>query len=82
MLRGVQYAPVNGVKALREAVAKYYNDGFRVGMPSKYTSANVAIVPGGRAGLTRVASVIGEYYALFQVPEYTAYEQSTCRFPR
>lgn len=75
-----EYAPVNGAKALRETVAKYYNDGFRVGMPSQYTSANVAIVPGGRAGLTRVASVIGEYYALFQVPEYTAYEQMLSNF--
>lgn len=33
---------------------------------------------GGRAGLTRVASVIGEVYVSYQVPEYSAYDQSEC----
>lgn len=68
-----EYAPTAGVKDLRAAVADLYNKDYRVGKASQYTWENVCIVPGGRAGLTRVASVIGEVYVSYQVPEYTAY---------
>lgn len=67
-----EYAPTAGVKDLRAAVADLYNKDYRVGKASQYTWENVCIVPGGRAGLTRVASVIGEVYVSYQVPEYTA----------
>lgn len=30
---------------------------------------------GSRAGLTRVASVIGDVYISYQIPEYTAYSE-------
>ncbi len=40
--------------ALREAVANLYNVQYRQGKESKYTYENVCIVPGGRAGLSRV----------------------------
>lgn len=36
-------------------------------------SKNVCIVPGGRAGLTRVAAVVGDVYTSYSVPEYTVY---------
>lgn len=64
-----EYSPTTGVKALREAVAKLYNLEYRVGKESQYTYENVCIVPGGRAGLTRVAATIGEVYVSYQVPE-------------
>ncbi|KAK7678217.1 hypothetical protein QCA50_018787 [Cerrena zonata] len=53
-----EYAPTAGIKELREAVANYYNETYRQDQPSKYTYKNVCIVPGGRAGLTRIASII------------------------
>jgi hypothetical protein len=51
-------------KALRAAVANLYNDTYRKGKESQYTHENVCIVPGGRAGLSRVAAVIGDVYTV------------------
>jgi hypothetical protein len=51
--------------ALREAVAKMYNETYRKGMKSQYTFENVCIVPGGRSGLSRVAAVVGDVYGTF-----------------
>ena len=62
-----EYAPTTGIKALRTAVANLYNVTYRQNMPSQYTAENVCIVPGGRAGLTRVAAVIGDVYTGYQV---------------
>lgn len=50
--------------ALREAVASLYNHTYRQGKASQYTAENVCIVPGGRAGLSRVAAVIGDVYTV------------------
>jgi hypothetical protein len=50
--------------ALREAVANLYNDNYRKGKASQYTYENVCIVPGGRAGLSRVAAVVGDVYCV------------------
>lgn len=77
-----EYAPTTGVKALRQAVADLYNQTYRKGMKSQYTFENVCIVPGGRSGLTRVASVVGEVYVGYQLPEYTAYDQMLSVFRR
>lgn len=60
----LEYAPTTGVKTLREAVANLYNDTYRKGRASQYTYENVCIVPGGRAGLSRVAAVIGDVYCV------------------
>ena len=60
----LEYAPTTGVKALREAVANLYNHTYRQGKASQYTYENVCIVPGGRAGLSRVAAVIGDVYCV------------------
>lgn len=49
---------------LREAVADLYNQQYRQGKLSQYTYENVCIVPGGRAGLSRVAAVIGDVYCV------------------
>ncbi|KDQ61119.1 hypothetical protein JAAARDRAFT_55833 [Jaapia argillacea MUCL 33604] len=78
----LEYAPTTGVKALREAVAKLYNQTYRKGKKSQYTFENVCIVPGGRAGLSRVASVVGDVYCSYQVPDYTAYDQVLSAFRR
>jgi len=78
----LEYAPTTGVKALREAVAKLYNHTYRQGKVSQYTHENVCIVPGGRAGLSRVAAVIGDVYTSYQVPDYTAYDQVLSAFRR
>ncbi|KAG1903858.1 pyridoxal phosphate-dependent transferase [Suillus fuscotomentosus] len=78
----LEYAPTTGVKELREAVAHLYNDTYRKGKASQYTYENVCIVPGGRAGLSRVAAVIGDVYCSYQVPDYTAYDQVLSAFKR
>ena len=49
---------------LREAVANLYNQQYRQDKLSQYTYENVCIVPGGRAGLSRVAAVIGDVYCV------------------
>ncbi len=52
------------VKELREAVANLYNQQYRQGKISQYTYENVCIVPGGRAGLSRIAAVVGDVYCV------------------
>jgi len=49
---------------LRQAVANLYNVTYRRGKVCQYTYENVCIVPGGRAGLSRVAAVIGDVYTV------------------
>ncbi|KAI9436515.1 aminotransferase [Russula earlei] len=78
----LEYAPTTGVKKLREAVANLYNVTYRQGKASQYTYENVCIVPGGRAGLSRIAAVIGDVYCSYQVPDYTAYDQMLSAFKR
>lgn len=70
-----EYGPTAGIKPLREAVANLYNAHHRQGKKSQYTWENVCIVPGGRSGLTRIASVLGEAYLAFFIPDYTAYNE-------
>ncbi|KAL8281109.1 hypothetical protein RQP46_006467 [Phenoliferia psychrophenolica] len=77
-----EYAPANGVIELRQAIADLYNAQYRVGKKSQYTKDNVCVVPGGRAGLTRVASVITDVFVSYQIPEYTAYDQMLSSFKR
>ncbi|RKP09687.1 pyridoxal phosphate-dependent transferase [Thamnocephalis sphaerospora] len=77
-----EYAPVAGATELRKAVANLYNEVYRRDKESKYTYENVCIVPGGRAGITRVASAIGNVNVGYFLPEYTAYEQMLGVFKR
>ena len=72
----VEYAPTTGIQELREKVADYYNFLYRQGKESKYSADNVCVVPGGRAGITRVMSILGETQCGFFNPDYTAYEVS------
>ncbi|MBI4407554.1 MAG: pyridoxal phosphate-dependent aminotransferase [Candidatus Kerfeldbacteria bacterium] len=69
-----EYGPVGGIMELREAVARLYNERYREGkMP--YTATNVAISPGGRAGLTRIGASLGNVKVGHVLPDYTAYEE-------
>lgn len=61
---------------------KLYNDTYRKGMASQYTYENVCIVPGGRAGMSRIAAVIGDVYCGYQIPEYTTYSEVLAVFKR
>jgi N-succinyldiaminopimelate aminotransferase len=70
-----EYAPVAGLWELREAIAGFYNELFRRGMPSKYSAENVAISGGGRSALTRVAASLGHINLGHFLPDYTAYEE-------
>lgn len=70
-----EYAPVAGLRELREAVAALYNRLYRRGMKSQYTPENVSICGGGRAALTRVAAGIGHINLGHFLPDYTAYEE-------
>lgn len=75
-----EYAPTAGIRELREAVAHYYNETYRQNHRSKYTWKNVCVVPGGRAGLTRIASIILDCYLSFFLPDYTAYAEMLSLF--
>ena len=78
----LEYAPVTGLTELREKVATYYNHLYRQGMASQYTQDNVCIVPGGRAGITRIMAVLGTVQVGYFTPDYTAYEQALGLFLR
>ena len=70
-----EYAPVPGLKALRQKVADFYNAIYRQGKVSQYTWENVCISGGGRQGLTRIAAALGEINIGHFIPDYTAYEE-------
>lgn len=75
-----EYASTAGIKELREAVANLYNHDYREGKESKYTYENVCIVPGGRAGLIRIAAILSDVYLSFFFPDYTAYAEMLALF--
>ena len=75
-----EYGPVAGIKPLRAAVARLYNEHHRKGKASQYSWENVAIVPGGRAGLIRIAAVLNNAYLGFFIPDYTAYNEMLSLF--
>lgn len=79
-MAGREYGPTAGIKPLRQAVANLYNAHHRKDKESKYTHENVCIVPGGRAGLIRIAAVLGNAYLGFFVPDYTAYNEMLSLF--
>lgn len=68
------YGPVEGLPALREAVAAHYNRLYRCGKASQYTAENVMITPGGRTGLARCGAALGAVRLGHFTPDYTAYE--------
>lgn len=70
-----EYAPVDGLPELREAVAAHYNARYRQGKKSQYTAENVAISAGGRSALTRVVAALGRIHVGHFLPDYTAYEE-------
>ena len=70
-----EYAPVAGLRELREAIAAYYNAVYRRGLRSQYTAENVAVSGGGRTALTRAAAALGKINLGHFLPDYTAYEE-------
>jgi aspartate/methionine/tyrosine aminotransferase len=72
----LEYAPVTGLHELRVKVAEYYNHLYREGHDSKYSAENVCIVPGGRAGITRIMAILSQTQVSYFRPDYTAYEQA------
>ena len=70
-----EYAPIAGLTALREVVARYYNRFYRQEKQSQYTYRNVCICPGGRAALSRIAACLGAINIGHFLPDYTAYEE-------
>jgi aspartate/methionine/tyrosine aminotransferase len=70
-----EYARVDGTMALKEAVAKLYNERYRQGKKSLYGPENVAINPGGRTALTRLVSTLGHINVGHFLPDYTAYDE-------
>ncbi|KAG5354477.1 Aromatic-amino-acid aminotransferase 2 [Yarrowia sp. B02] len=75
-----EYAPTSGLTDLRKAVANLYNEEYRQDKASKYTYENVCIVPGGRAGLIRIAAILKDCYMSFFFPDYTAYSEMLSLF--
>ncbi|MCK6475832.1 MAG: pyridoxal phosphate-dependent aminotransferase [Phycisphaerales bacterium] len=76
------YGPVEGIPEYRQAVADHYNRLYRAGKASKYTHENVAIAPGGRASLTRLAAALDRINLGYFTPDYTAYEDLLNTFER
>lgn len=72
----LEYAPTTGMKELREKVAGYYNHLYRQGKDSQYSYENICIVPGGRAGISRIMATLGTIQVGYFSPDYTAYEQA------
>jgi len=71
----LEYSTVGGISELRAAVADLYNTRYRKGLKSQYSAENVAISPGGRAGLTRLVAALGDLNLGHFIPDYTAYEE-------
>ena len=65
---------------MRAAIANLYNVDYRKGKDSQYTWENVCVVPGGRAGLIRIAAILGNAYVGFFIPDYTAYNEMLSLF--
>ena len=63
-----EYGPTAGIKPLRAAIARLYNEDYRKGKDSQYTWENVCVVPGGRAGLIRIAAILGNVMLGFFIP--------------
>jgi hypothetical protein len=76
------YGPVDGLPALREAVAAHYNRLYRRGKRSQYTAENVVLAAGGRTTLTRAAAALGDVRLGYFIPDYTAYEDLLSAFRR
>lgn len=76
----LHYGNVNGDLALRQAVAKLYNDLYRKGKSTYYTAENVAIVGGGRLALTRLCCAMGTINLGHFLPDYTAYAELLSQF--
>jgi aspartate/methionine/tyrosine aminotransferase len=70
-----EYAPVQGLWEVREAVAGMYNELFRKGMPSKYTAENVSVSGGGRVSIMRACAALGPINLGHFLPDYTAYAE-------
>lgn len=70
-----EYAPVAGLREVREAVASMYNALYRRGMPSQYSAENVAISGGGRVSIMRACAAISPIHLGHFLPDYTAYEE-------
>ena len=49
---------------------------------SQYSFENVCVVPGGRAGLTRVMAALGSVQVGYFTPDYTAYQEALGLFSR
>lgn len=76
------YGPVEGTPELREAIAAHYNRLYRKGKASRFTAANVAVGPGGRAALTRLFAALDRARLGYFTPDYTAYEDALNTFTR
>lgn len=68
------YAPVGGLKELRENIASMYNDLFRKNQKSKYAYKNVNIAGGGRMVISRIIAAMRNINVGYFVPDYTSYE--------
>jgi len=78
----LEYGPVSGCTEFRKSIARYYNHLYRKGKVSQYAADNVCVVPGGRAGLTRIMAALGNTQVGYFCPDYTAYEQALGLFLR
>ncbi|RMZ87097.1 hypothetical protein DV736_g5678, partial [Chaetothyriales sp. CBS 134916] len=63
-----EYGPTAGIKPLRAAIANLYNSDYRKGKNSQYTWENVCVVPGGRAGLIRIAAMLSLFKSFVAIP--------------
>lgn len=69
-----RYGPLNGLLALRKAIAGHYNRLYRNNKSSKFTFENVSIAMGGRLALSRIFSTFAKIKLGYKIPEYPAYK--------
>ncbi len=71
----MEYASVEGLTELRDAIAQLYNARYRKGLPSQYSAENIVISGGGRTSLTRALASVAKVNLGHFIPDYTAYEE-------
>jgi hypothetical protein len=80
-----EYRPTASIKPPRAAIANLYsvnlyNGHPRQGKESQFSWENACGVPGGRAGLIRIAAVLNNAYLGFFIPDYAAYDETLSLF--
>jgi aspartate/methionine/tyrosine aminotransferase len=68
------YPPVAGLKDLRQKIADFYNQIYRLDQSQKYTWQNVCVLNGGRGAIFKTLAILNKIKFGYLLPDYSAYE--------